>query len=119
MKSLKKRKQILSIVGTDSTFEKATARGETVWAGKCLHCNAHLTIAADGDPISRVTVEHILPRNHGGTDESLNLGLACSRCNNQKGIRHDHKRANDPKLVALVAALSAKRKERWREPVHV
>ena len=118
MKSQKKRRQILSIVATDSTFEKATARGETVWSGKCLHCNSHLTIAANGEPISRATVEHIHPRTHGGTDDVENLGLACSRCNGSKS-RHDRQHKNDPKLLALVAMLQARRKERWRDPVPV
>ncbi len=114
----KKRKLILAIVATDSTFEKAIARGETVWAGNCLHCNGHITIAANGDPITRSNIEHIHPRNHGGTDDLMNLALACARCNGQKS-RHDRQRANDPTLLALVAALLAKRKDRWREPVPV
>lgn len=41
----------------------------------------------NGDPISRATLEHIIPRTHGGTDALENLGLACARCNQGKGSR--------------------------------
>jgi 5-methylcytosine-specific restriction endonuclease McrA len=30
-------------------------------------------------------VEHILAKQHGGSDESANLALACQRCNLRKG----------------------------------
>lgn len=30
-------------------------------------------------------VEHIVAKQHGGTDDSANLALACSRCNRTKG----------------------------------
>jgi hypothetical protein len=38
-------------------------------------------------PRTEVTfhIEHILPRKHGGSDDSLNLALACERCNAFKG----------------------------------
>ena len=71
----------------------------------------------DGDPINRVTIEHIVPRNHGGTDELDNLALACAGCNQEKGVRHDHKRANDPRLQAVIETLRVRRQERWRDPV--
>ncbi|MCC6362714.1 MAG: HNH endonuclease [Bryobacterales bacterium] len=31
-------------------------------------------------------VEHVVPRQHGGTDEISNLALACHRCNLQNGL---------------------------------
>lgn len=30
-------------------------------------------------------IEHIVAKQHGGTDDSANLALACSRCNRTKG----------------------------------
>jgi len=30
-------------------------------------------------------IEHVLPRKHGGSDDPLNLALACRRCNALKG----------------------------------
>ena len=36
-------------------------------------------------PIVRFHIEHIVPKQHGGSDESSNLALACPRCNSFKG----------------------------------
>ena len=108
---------ILAIVRSDSTFERVElGGGEEAWRGKCIHCNSHLTVSSKGEPISRATIEHILPRNHGGTDEPRNLALACSRCNNQKCVRLDSRHASDPKLQEVVARLRERRQARWREP---
>jgi 5-methylcytosine-specific restriction endonuclease McrA len=87
--SASKRRRVLDIIATDATFERTEFRGREVWLGKCLHCNAHLMVDLNGDPISRATIEHIIPRTHGGTDALENLGLACARCNQGKGTRHD------------------------------
>jgi 5-methylcytosine-specific restriction endonuclease McrA len=108
---------ILGIVATDSTFERTTIGEDPVWVGKCIHCNRKLVVEIDGGAGWQVTVEHIVPRNHGGTDELANLALACYRCNNSKGVIHDHKRADDPKLREIIERLQARRAERWRDPV--
>lgn len=111
-----KRRTILAIVATDTTFERATAGDREVWSGKCLHCNARLLIGLDGEPISRATIEHIVPQNHGGTDDLTNLAMACARCNAEKGVRHDHKKKSDARLQEIIGKLSAKRQARWRDP---
>ena len=111
-----KQRTLLAIIATDTTFERASAGDREVWAGKCLLCNARLMIGLDGEPISRATIEHIVPKSHGGTDELENLGIACARCNAEKGIRHDNKRKGDARLAEVVAKLSEKRKARWRPP---
>lgn len=110
------RERILQIVATDRTFERAEVRGADVWAGKCLHCNTQLLVGLDGAPRSRATIEHIVPRAAGGSDELGNLALACARCNHEKGVRHDQRRRADPRLAEIAAALTAKRQERWRDP---
>jgi len=110
------RRQILAIVATDSTFERVEARGGEAWLGKCLHCNAHLYVALDGSPISRATIEHIVPQSAGGTDALENLALACSRCNHQKGRRHDPKGLSNARTAEVVDQLLAKRRLRWRAP---
>jgi 5-methylcytosine-specific restriction endonuclease McrA len=107
---------MLAIVATDTTFVRGRHGTEEAWIGKCLHCGGHLVIGLDGEPISRATIEHILPRSHGGTDELPNLALACARCNHQKGARHDNKRKGDPRLAEIVAKLAERRRARWREP---
>lgn len=48
--------------------------------GRCELCGiSQANIAA------RFHVEHIIARQHGGTDEPSNLALACDRCNAFKG----------------------------------
>jgi 5-methylcytosine-specific restriction endonuclease McrA len=108
-----KRRHILDIVRTDRTFERVDFRGNEVWQGKCIHCNAHLMVGLDGEPISKATIEHIFPQVHGGTNDLENLALACARCNRQKS-RHDRQQVNDPKLTEVVDRLRRRRQERWR-----
>jgi 5-methylcytosine-specific restriction endonuclease McrA len=110
------RQRILAIVATDSTFERADYGDREVWLGKCLHCNGRLAIELSGEPVSRATIEHIVPRSHGGTDDLTNLGLACARCNFHKGVRHDIQRPGDPKLQEIVLRLQERRRHRWRGP---
>ncbi|MDC0710109.1 HNH endonuclease [Stigmatella sp. ncwal1] len=114
--SASKRRRVLDIIATDSTFERIVFRDHEVWLGKCLHCNAHLMVSLQGEPISRATIEHIIPRTHGGTDALENLGLACARCNQGKGSRHDPRYLKDARAQELVARLQARRRERWRDP---
>jgi 5-methylcytosine-specific restriction endonuclease McrA len=104
----------LKIIGSDKTFTVETVRGESMWVGKCLFCNAKLAVPLSGRLPSGVTVEHILSRHHGGMDTVDNLALACSRCNNAKGIHHDHKRQLDARGREVVEALLAKRHSRMR-----
>jgi 5-methylcytosine-specific restriction endonuclease McrA len=108
---------LLAIIATDKTFERVVVGdGEEAWVGKCLHCNTRLTVALDGTPISRATIEHIVPRGLGGTDEITNLAIACSGCNHEKGVRHDPHGLADPKLQAMIARLQERRRARWRDP---
>jgi 5-methylcytosine-specific restriction endonuclease McrA len=104
---------VLAIVATDATFEKQELRGEPHWVGKCIHCNARLVVSTKGETFG-ATIEHIVPRTHGGTDALENVALACARCNSQKGVRIDPRRRSDPKLVAVIEILKTRRQERWR-----
>ncbi len=79
-----RRELRLSIVATDSSFERVTLRGGEAWQGNCIHCRRRLLIELSGEPIGAVTVEQILPRRHGGSDELVNLALACAPCNHQE-----------------------------------
>jgi 5-methylcytosine-specific restriction endonuclease McrA len=36
-------------------------------------------------PLAALQIEHVIPKKHGGGDESANLGLACIDCNLHKG----------------------------------
>ncbi|MCE9577780.1 MAG: HNH endonuclease [Deltaproteobacteria bacterium] len=114
--SASKQRRVLAIVATDATFVRAVQGGAVVWVGKCIFCGRALTIGGDGVPRSAATIEHIWPRTHGGDDGLANLALACGGCNREKGMRHDTKSRMDARLAEIVAALRAKRQERWREP---
>ena len=109
---------VLRIIATDRTFERAEWRGGEVWAGKCIHCNSHLYVRLDGTPISRATIEHIVPKHDGGTDDIENLALACARCNGSKGVRLDTLPMSDPRLANVIETLTARRRARWREVTH-
>jgi 5-methylcytosine-specific restriction endonuclease McrA len=110
------RRRLLWIAATDNTFVRCLRAGTWVLVGKCIHCGARLELAVDGAPRSRATIEHIVPRHHGGDDGLENLAIACARCNAGKGHRLDHRRADDPVLARVIATLRARRVERWREP---
>lgn len=47
-------------------------------AGHCNLCNAHFELR-------NLTVDHIIPRAHGGPDDDANLQLLCGSCNSTKG----------------------------------
>ena len=48
---------------------------------RCEYCR----IRQEDDPFYSFHVEHIVPRQHEGLDESGNLALACYHCNRHKG----------------------------------
>ncbi len=105
---------ILAVARSDSTFESVQLDGRPALRGKCLHCNAPLVVLDDGTPVSAVTLEHIVPKTAGGTDELGNLGLACPRCNHGKGVHHDRRALTDPRSSEVIDRLLEKRRARWR-----
>jgi 5-methylcytosine-specific restriction endonuclease McrA len=113
--SRRKQRLLLEVAFSDRTFERKELDGEQVLEGKCIHCQRKLALRADGAPINGATLEHIVPKNHGGTDELVNLAIACARCNSEKGLRHDHKRADDPKLREVILRLQERRRNRRRD----
>lgn len=110
------RTRLLWAAATDNTFERMERGGRPVLSGRCIHCRKRHVLALDGEPLSPATLEHIQPRNHGGTNAGTNLAIACKTCNQSKGSRLDCRRRDDPDLVRVVALLLARRTERWREP---
>ncbi len=113
-RSSARSRRILQIVATDRTFELVEYNGRRAWAGKCIHCHRQLLVSGEGELLGTASIEHIVPRTHGGTDDLENLALACAACNGEKGVRHDHRRRDDPKLVAMIELLQRRRRERWR-----
>lgn len=47
----------------------------------CEYCGLHQSAL----PFVRFQVDHIVPQQHGGTDDLANLSLCCTRCNLHKG----------------------------------
>jgi len=107
-------KLLLWAAATDRTFKPTQHRGSATLTGKCIHCNRKMTLDLTGAPLSNATLEHIVPRTHGGTNQLSNLAVACSGCNGQKGRRHDHKNWNDPRLQHVIGTLQERRRDRWR-----
>jgi 5-methylcytosine-specific restriction endonuclease McrA len=56
-------------------------------------------------------IEHIISRQHGGSDHSDNLALACQRCNLSKG---PNLTGIDP-ISGAIAPLFHPRRDRWDE----
>jgi hypothetical protein len=48
---------------------------------RCEYC----LLRQQDDRFFRFHIEHIIPKQHGGRDESENLALACHQCNLHKG----------------------------------
>lgn len=111
---------LLAIARTDTTFALATLPGRGVtparpaWRGRCFYCDTPVWLDVDGTPVTDVSVEHLLPRTRGGTDDLRNLALACSRCNQEKGRRHDARKGG--RSDEVIAAAMARRAARWRDP---
>ena len=47
--------------------------------GRCEYCHSPEWVCA-----ARFTLDHLLPRSLGGTDDPHNLALACRRCNERR-----------------------------------
>jgi 5-methylcytosine-specific restriction endonuclease McrA len=109
---ISRAQRVLAVVAADNTFVKSLVRGELQWVGKCIHCNAKVLVTLAGATFA--TLEHIEPKNHGGSDAPENLAIACARCNSGKGMRLDHRARTDPTLPSVIEMLRARRLERLR-----
>lgn len=105
---------LLRVAESDRTCELRQLRGREVWVGRCLHCRAAVTVPLDAREPASATLEHILPRNHGGDDALTNLALACASCNHAKGRTLDCRPARDETLLRVVAQLLRARQLRMR-----
>lgn len=114
--SARTRRLLLWCAATDRTFSRVEIDGRRFLGGKCIHCNRQVLMGLDGDGLGRASLEHIVPRTHGGTEAPENLAVACPRCNHQKGYRLDVRRADDPTALRVIETLRARRAARLREP---
>lgn len=112
--SQRTRNLLLWAAATDSTFRRVHLGDRAVLEGKCIHCNRKLCLELDGQPLTHATLEHIVPRTHGGTNALDNLAIACFRCNSGKGHRLDWRRPEDETLQRVIATLQERRAARKR-----
>ncbi len=76
-------------------------------AGRCEYCR----LSQGHAPLIRFWLEHIVARQHGGTDDLGNLALSCPHCNRHKGPNLS---AINP-LSGSVVPLFHPRTQRWRD----
>jgi 5-methylcytosine-specific restriction endonuclease McrA len=110
----RRHRLLLAVAESDSTCERKLVRGREVWVGRCLHCRAAVTVPLDPREPASATLEHIVPRTHGGDDSLTNLALACASCNHAKGRKLDCRRATDETLQRVIAELQRERLARMR-----
>lgn len=53
----------------------------------CAYCGVALV---EDDPMRGESLDHLVPRSRGGSDDLENLALSCRSCNSQKGTRTAH-----------------------------
>lgn len=65
-------------------------------------------------------IDHIVPRNSGGSNDTSNLQLMCAYCNMSKNdkspeefARHQHMKTIQPEVVAKLARVSGRPVEDW------
>jgi 5-methylcytosine-specific restriction endonuclease McrA len=74
---------------------------------RCEYCR----LRQDETPLAPLQIEHIIPRKHGGGDDTDNLALACIDCNLAKG---SNIAGIDPE-TKRVTSLFHPRRDRWRD----
>ena len=113
----------IAVLVTTKTFGEA-------WQTRCLHCRSALFVSKQGDSLSGVTLEHIVPQawferpkiiaklalTFTQVNDAKNLALACARCNHDKGKSHDC-HPNDEHARGVVLALLASRIARYQTPI--
>lgn len=74
--------------------------------GFCEYCLSPVDYA-----VQSFSVEHIIPRSKGGTDDAENLAFACMGCNDHKYDKTEHK---DP-VSEVITILFHPRHHEWSE----
>jgi 5-methylcytosine-specific restriction endonuclease McrA len=108
------RRLLQAAAESDNTFERVSRDGREYLVGKCIHCQSRVSIPLDWNEQAHATLEHIVPRGLGGTDEPENLAVACQRCNQLKGKRLDRRRRGDETLERVIQLLQERRRERLK-----
>lgn len=72
--------------------------------GKCEYCKSPESFA-----VTKFSIEHVMPKSKGGTDDLGNLAFCCQQCNNHKYTAIEH---TDP-VTGRVFPLFNPRAESW------
>lgn len=72
----------------------------------CEYCHSPERLSAN-----RFTVDHVIPKSLGGSDEIDNLALACRRCNER---RYNFVAGFDPETQEIVPIFNPRR-QKWEE----
>jgi hypothetical protein len=89
-------------------MDAATRKRVRLRAGDvCEYCG----LSQDAVPFATFHIEHIIPDQHGGSDELSNLALACNHCNLHKGPNLS---GIDPETGQIVPLFNP-RKDGWHE----
>jgi HNH endonuclease len=72
----------------------------------CEYCHSPECLSAN-----RFTIDHIIPRSLGGSDDLPNLALACRRCNER---RYNFVAGVDPETQEVVPLFNPRR-EKWQK----
>ncbi|MEQ9233832.1 HNH endonuclease [Coleofasciculus sp. E2-BRE-01] len=73
---------------------------------QCEYCHSPERLSAN-----RFTVDHIIPKSLGGTDDINNLALACRRCNER---RYNFVAGIDPNTQEILPLFNP-RQQKWEE----
>ncbi len=72
----------------------------------CEYCHSSERLSAN-----RFTIDHVIPKSLGGSDEINNLALACRRCNER---RYNFVAGLDPETQAIVLLFNP-RQQKWED----
>jgi hypothetical protein len=72
----------------------------------CEYCHSSERLSAN-----RFTIDHVIPKSLGGSDETNDLALACRRCNER---RYNFVAGLDPETQAIVPLFNP-RQQKWED----
>lgn len=78
--------QSIQIVPAPWGASPSWLRREKLWkkaGGKCYWCKCDTRMLADNS-WDKATIDHVVPRYKGGSDDDSNCVLSCNRCNNRR-----------------------------------
>jgi hypothetical protein len=80
-------------------------------ADRACHRCEYCRLPEFADPLHAFHLEHVVPKQHGGSDHADNLAWSCSRCNRRKGTNLT---TIDPVTGSIVAVFHP-RQELWNQ----